>query len=106
VELAGTAIEIRNGTPTRHLARRTSTRLALEGYHIRWFGNHQDFGAAKTVILYRPEAARVARALSSGFFAGADSQMTASLRRGTDIKIILGADLVPKQPLLAHLASE
>jgi len=106
VELAGTAIEIRNGTPTRHLARRTSTRLAREGYHIRWFGNHRDFGAAKTVILYRPEVARVARVLSSSFFAGADYQMTASLRRGTDIKIILGADLVPKQPLLAHLASE
>jgi Flp pilus assembly protein TadD len=97
-------IEIRNGTRTQHLARLMRNRLVLEGFHIRWFGNHRDFGAEKTVILYRPGAEKVARALGAGFLPSAELQADTSLREKTDIKIIIGADFANSPKMLASLA--
>jgi Tfp pilus assembly protein PilF len=67
-ELLDTAIEVRNGTPAPHLARDIRSMLSHEAFTVTVIGNHVDFGAAKTIIYYRPEAQRVAQALHTEIF--------------------------------------
>jgi hypothetical protein len=103
-ELEDTAIEIRNGTRTSHLAFKTRALLGLEGFTVARIGNHVDFGAQKTVIYYRPEAARVARALSLSLFPGAGLEPSQTLHKNIAVKILLGADLLERPQLMARLA--
>jgi Flp pilus assembly protein TadD len=105
-ELVDTAIEIRNGTWTRNLAHATRARLGQEGFNVAKIGNHVDFGAAKTIIYYRPGTERIARALRSSFFPVAGLEPSTKLQKGMDIKILLGADFIQHPPLMAHLANE
>ncbi len=105
-ELLGTAIEIRNGTWTKDLARETRSLLQLEGFTVAEIGNHVDFGATKTVIYYRPEAETVARALAAKIFRGAELAPGLKLKKGMDIKILLGADLLQRPRLMARLVAE
>ena len=69
-------------------------------------GNHLDFGATKTVIYYGPGAERVARAVASAFFPGAELEPSLKLKQGTDVKILLGADLLARPQLMARLEGE
>jgi Flp pilus assembly protein TadD len=105
-ELVNTAIELRNGTWTRDLAHETRSLLSLEGFNVTKIGNHIDFGAKKTIIFYRPGAERVARALGHTFFPIAELKPSMKLKKGTDVKILLGADLVKPPRLMARLNSE
>ena len=105
-ELVDTAIEIRNGTRSRHLAHQTRTLLSQEGFTVARIGNHWDFGAAKTVIYYRPGAERAARAVRSTFLPVAGLEPSLKLAKGMDIKILLGADLLERPHLMARLAAE
>ena len=66
-------------------------------------GNHVDFGAAKTIIYYRPEAERVARAVGATVFPQAELEPNLKLKKGMDIKILLGADLLERPQLMARL---
>jgi len=50
-----------------------------------------DFGAAKTMVYYRPGQERVARAVSRVVFPGAELAPSLELKKGMDIKILLGA---------------
>jgi hypothetical protein len=104
-ELAGTAIEVRNGTWTRNLARQTRSLLRQEGFTVAKIGNHVDFGAAKTMVYYRPGAERVARAVSRVVFPGAGLAPSLKLKKGMDIKILLGADLLERPQLMARLVA-
>lgn len=105
-ELVETSIEIRNGTRTRNFARKTRSRLDREGFTVAKIGNHIDFGAQKTMVLYRPGAARVAQTLGSRFFPGAEIKQSQKLKAGTDVKVILGKDLLNRPQMLAVLAKE
>ncbi len=105
-ELVDTNIEIRNGTWTRNLAHETRAWLSQEGFTVAKIGNHIDFGAAKTMIYYRPGAEKVARAVASIFFPGAGLEPSTKLKQGTDVKILLGADLLDRPQLMARLAGE
>jgi len=105
-ELVGTAIEVRNGTWTRHLARQTRTRLCREGFTVSEIGNHIDFGATRTIIYYRPGAERVARSISLTFFPEATLTQTENLKQSADVKILLGADLQKQPAVMASLVSE
>jgi cytochrome c-type biogenesis protein CcmH/NrfG len=102
-ELMDTAIEIRNGTWTKNLAHRTRSLLSQEGFTVAMIGNHIDFGATKTVIYYRPGAERVARAVGATVFPPAELEPSLKLKKGTDIKILLGADLLQRPLLMARL---
>jgi len=102
-ELINTAIEIRNGTWTRDLARETRTLLSREGYNVALIGNHIDFGAEHTMIYYRPEAERVAQSLNSQIFPGARMTPTDRLNQGTAIKVVLGYDLLERPRLMSQL---
>ena len=104
-ELVDTAIEVRNGTWTKDLARQTRSRLCQEGFTVAMIGNHVDFGAAKTMIYYRPEAEKVARALSATVFPRAGLEPSLKLKKGMDIKILLGADLLQRPQLMARLVA-
>jgi Flp pilus assembly protein TadD len=104
-ELVYTAIEVRNGTWTRNLAHETRSLLSQEGFTVTTIGNHIDFGAKKTIIFYRPGAGRVARALGRTFFPIAELQPSMKLKKGTDVKILLGADLLKRPRLMARLDS-
>jgi hypothetical protein len=101
-----TAIEIRNGTPTPHLAQKTRTLLHQKGFSVARIGNHIDFGAAQTIIYYRPEAEKVARDLVKTFFPKAELQPNLRLHRDIAVKIILGADFLERPQLMAQLAAE
>ncbi|MBM4300676.1 MAG: tetratricopeptide repeat protein [Deltaproteobacteria bacterium] len=101
-----TAIEVRNGTWTKNLARQTRSLLHREGFTVARIGNHVDFGAAKTIIYYRPEAEKVARAVGRTVFPGAGLEPSMKLKKGMDIKILLGADLLERPQLMARLVAE
>jgi Tfp pilus assembly protein PilF len=105
-ELVGTAIEVRNGTWTRNLAHQTRTQLNLEGFTVAEIGNHIDFGAKKTIIYYRPGAERVARAVNQTFFPKAKLTQSQKLKKGVDIKILLGADLKKQPQVMASLTGK
>jgi hypothetical protein len=105
-ELVNTAIEVRNGTWTRSLAHETRSMLSLEGFNVTTIGNHIDFGAQKTIIFYRPGSGRVARALGHTFFPLAELKPSRKLKKGTDVKILLGADLLKAPRLMARLESK
>jgi thioredoxin-like negative regulator of GroEL len=104
-ELVDTAIEVRNGTWTKDLARQTRSRLCQEGFSVAMIGNHVDFGAAKTIIYYRPEAEKVARAVGRTVFPQAGLEPSLKLKKGMDIKILLGADLQERPQLMAGLVA-
>jgi hypothetical protein len=105
-ELVGTPIEIRNGTWTKNLAHQTRSLLQEEGFTVAKIGNHVDFGAIKTVIYYRPEAETVAQALARKVFPEAELESSLKLKKGMDIKILLGADLLQRPQLMARLVAE
>ena len=98
-----TAIEIRNGTWTKNLAHKTRSLLLQEGFTVAKIGNHVDFGAAKTIIYYRPGAEKVARAVGATVFPPAGLEPSLKLKKGMDIKILLGADLLQRPLLMARL---
>jgi Tfp pilus assembly protein PilF len=102
-ELMDTAIEVRNDTWTNDLARQTRSLLQQEGFTVAMIGNHLDFGATKTMIYYRPEAERVARAVGATVFPRATLEPSLKLKKGMDIKILLGADLLQRPHLMARL---
>ena len=105
-ERVDTAIEVRNGNGTKNLAHETRSLLWQEGFTVAKIGNHLDFGAAKTMIYYRPEAERVARAVGRTIFPGAELEPSLKLKKGMDIKILLGADLLERPQLMARLVAE
>jgi hypothetical protein len=105
-ERVDTAIEVRNGTWTKDLARQTRSRLDQEGFTVARIGNHVDFGAAKTIIYYRPEAERVARTVGRTVFPQAELEPSLKLRDGMDIQILLGADLVQRPHLITRLIAK
>lgn len=105
-DLMTNAIEVRNGTRTRDLARQTRSMLSLEGFNVGLIGNHIDFGAEFTVIYYRPEAEKVARALNSKIFPGARLTPDSRINRGMAIKIVLGRDLLDRPRLMSRLTTQ
>ena len=105
-ELVDTAIEVRNGTWTKNLAHQTRSLLRQEGFTVAMIGNHVDFGATKTMIYYRPGAEKVARAVARTVFPGAELEPSLKLKKGMDIKILLGADLLQRPQLMARLVAE
>ncbi len=105
-ERVNTAIEVRNGTWTKNLAHETRSLLRQEGFTVAEIGNHVDFGAAKTMVYYRPEAERVAQAVGRTIFPGAELEPSLKLKKGMDIKILLGADLLERPQLMARLVGE
>ncbi len=105
-ERVNTAIEVRNGTWTKNLAHETRSLLRQEGFTVAKIGNHVDFGAAKTIVYYRPGAERVARAVGRTIFPGAELEPSLKLKKGMDIKILLGADLLERPQLMARLVGE
>jgi hypothetical protein len=80
--------------------------LCQEGFTVAKIGNHVDFGAAKTIIYYRPGAERVARTVARTIFPGAALESSMKLTKGMDIKILLGADLLERPQLMARLVAE
>jgi len=104
-ELMGTAIEVRNGTWTKNLARQTRSLLSQKGFTVAKIGNHVDFGATTTIIYYRPEVEKVARAVANTVFPSAALEPSLKLTKGMDIKVLLGADLLQRPLLMAHLFS-
>jgi hypothetical protein len=105
-ELVSTAIEVRNGTWTKNLAHQTRSLLREQGFTVALIGNHVDFGAATTIIYYRPGAEKVAQALAHTLFPGAELAPSLKLKKGMDIKILLGADLLQRPQLMARLVAE
>jgi cytochrome c-type biogenesis protein CcmH/NrfG len=105
-ERVDTAIEVRNGTWTKNLAHETRSLLHQEGFTVAKIGNHIDFGATKTIIYYRPEAERVARAVGRTVFSGAELAPSVKLNQGMDIKVLLGSDLLENPQFIARLNNE
>jgi Tfp pilus assembly protein PilF/transcriptional antiterminator Rof (Rho-off) len=98
-ELNQVGIELKNGNGVQGQARELRSRMTLEGFTVVGIGNHIDFGLEKTIIAHRPEATRVAQALSKKFFPGAilelqeDDQFSAQAA----VRVSLGRDLISGQ---------
>jgi len=95
-------IELRNGNGIAGQAREFRRLLRAEGFRVASIGNHIDFGLEKTVIAYRPEAARVAQVLSQKFFPGASFEEGGPLSPGVDVRVSLGWDMIPGRGQLAR----
>jgi hypothetical protein len=106
VELADAAIEVRNGNGTKNLAHQTRSLLHQEGFTVANIGDHVHFGAAKTIVYYRPGMERIARAVGHTVFPEAELAPSLKLNKGTDIKVLLGADLLERPELTARLVAE
>ena len=105
-ELNQVRIELRNGNGIPGQAWEMGGHLALEGFTVVNVGNSKDFGLEKTVITYRPEAARVAQVLSKKFFPKATLEAEGQLPPWTDVRVSLGRDLVvPSQAQMAQAPS-
>ena len=105
-ELVDTAIEVRNGTWTKDLARQTRSLLSQEGFTVAMIGNHVDFGAAKTIIYYRPGAGKSRPGVGrQGFPGSRTGTEPASLRRGWISRCFLGADLLKHPQLMARMVA-
>jgi Tfp pilus assembly protein PilF len=93
-ELSQVRIELKNGNGVKGQAWDIGGHLALEGFRVVNITNYKDFGLQKTVIAYRPEAARVAQALYKKFFPEANLQEEGTLPPWTDVRVSLGRDLI------------
>lgn len=91
-DLTETRIELKNGNGFHGDARVARRQLALEGFNVVAIGNHIDFGLDETIITYRPESVRVAKALAAKHFPGAKLQENGKLSPEVDIRIALGRD--------------
>jgi tetratricopeptide (TPR) repeat protein len=101
LDLEGTRIELKNGNGIHDQAREVRNRLSLEGFTVVGIGNHIDFGLEDTVIVYRPEAAKVAQALAQKFFPGAKLAQDGKMSPRADIRVSLGRDLAGEQHIAA-----
>ena len=72
------------------------------GDHV---GNNKNFGLEKTIIAYRPEAARVVQMLAKKFFPKATLEEEGTLPPWMDVRVSLGRDLVPGQAQMAQESS-
>ena len=104
-ELHQARIELRNGNGIPGEAWEVSGHLAMEGFTIINVGNNQDFDLEKTVIAYRPGAARVARVLSKKFFPKATLAEEGQLPPWMDVRVSLGRDLVDGHSQVAQAFS-
>ena len=105
-ERANSSIEVRNGTDTPNLAQLTQTLLSEHDFNVIRIGDYFDSGVTATVIYYRTVAEKVARALQSEIFPGARIEARSRLKGGTDIKVLLGSDLLAQPLMLARLHAE
>jgi len=105
-ELVNSPIEIQNGNGSHYLAHHTRTLLGQQGFWVAKIGNYIDFGAAHTVIYYRPAGKRVASAISRTFFPKAELEPTLRLPANIAIRILLGKDLLEHSQFMASLASD
>ena len=95
-------IELRNGNGVTGQAWEMGGHLALEGFRVVNVANDRDFGLEKTVITYRPEAARVAQVIYKKFFPEANLQEEGTLPPWTDVRVSLGRDLISGHRHLAQ----
>ncbi len=100
------SIEVKNGTGTPNLAHLTQTLLSQHDFNVIRIGDYFDSGVTATVIYYRTAAEKVARALQSEIFPGARIEARSRLKGGTDIKVLLGSDLLAQPLMLARLHAE
>ena len=96
-------IEVKNGNGCQDLARETRSLLWGEGFTVVAIGNHIDFGMERTVIIYRPDATRVAQTLARQYFPSATLQPGGRLTANVDVRIILGQNLSPEKDVFAKL---
>jgi Tfp pilus assembly protein PilF len=101
LDLEGTRIEVKNGNGIQDQARELRSRLSVEGFTVVGIGNHIDFGLEDTVISYRPESAKVAKALAQKFFPGAKLEKDGKISPGANIRVSLGRDLAGEQNFAA-----
>jgi Tfp pilus assembly protein PilF len=101
-ELNQVRIELKNGNGSPGQAWEMGGHLALEGFTVVNVGNYKDFGLDRTVITYRPEAARVAQVLLKKFFPKATLEEEGKLPPWTDVRVSLGRDLLSGQPQMAQ----
>jgi LytR cell envelope-related transcriptional attenuator len=95
-------VEIRNGNGVSGQAREMGVQIALDGFRVVDIANNKDFGLEKTVIAYRPEAARVARVIYNKYFPEAILQEEGALPHWTDVRVSLGRDLISGHQHLAQ----
>ncbi len=91
------ALEIRNGNGIQRMAWRTSQQLAGHGYTTNCLSNARGFNVKVTQVLYLPGYLEEARRLLAHLPKGAVLAETASLRRGSHIRVVLGRDMAAQQ---------
>ncbi|MBS1187234.1 MAG: hypothetical protein H6R04_1252 [Burkholderiaceae bacterium] len=96
---SGYQLEIANGNGITGMARRTRAMLAEQGLPHARLTNSKPYRQKQTVIHYRAGYHDQALALSQKLARKAVLRQDENLRRGTDIKLILGKDMAMKVTL-------
>ena len=97
--LQGVHIEISNGVGVRHLAKRTSQRLAPTGLVTARLTNQMPYRQSRTAIQFGAGQKEAAAALSAQFPLPVASVPSSRLVRNVQLRLVLGHDLVGKAVL-------
>jgi hypothetical protein len=89
------SIEVANGNGTRGLARKVAGDLRQRGVVAMRISNHRRFNQPDTLIQYRPGCEKEAMQLRRQLNLEAPLLQTTALRRGVDVRLLLGRDFQP-----------
>ena len=87
-------LEISNGNGIRNFASRVGDRLKAEGLDVRRITNYDSFGLTQSKVEYRRGYEGQARALARWLDLDADVVAREGERWGSDVRLILGSDVV------------
>ncbi|HET20008.1 MAG TPA: tetratricopeptide repeat protein [Chromatiales bacterium] len=106
-EPSGLTLEISNGNGRTGMA--ALVRDVMRGKYgekVPHITNADRFTYARTQILYRPQAAALARRLAERLGVDAELREVAADAGRTDVKVILGRDVLPRESALREAAAD
>lgn len=106
-EPSGLTLEVSNGNGRTGMA--AMVRDVMRGKYgeqVPHITNADSFAYPRTQILYRPQAAALARRLAERLGVDAELREVAADAGRTDVKVILGRDVLPREGALRAMATE
>ncbi len=106
-EPSGLTLEVSNGNGRTGMAAMVRDLMRGKyGEQVPHITNADRFSYPRTLILHRPQAAALARRLAERLGVDAELREVAADAGRTDVKVILGRDVLPREAALREMATE